>query len=327
MTYKHLYGPVHSRRLGVSLGVDLVPFKTCSLDCIYCEVGGTTNLTLRRDEYVPYTELITELDFYLASNPNLDCITFSGAGEPTLYSRVGELVRYIKSSYPSYKLVMITNSTLLPIKEVREELLPIDIIMPSLDAVSEKVFQKINRPVSELTANAMVDGLVKLRQIYNGQMWLEIFFAPGINDRRNELSRFREAILRIQPDRVQLNTLDRPGTEAWIKPESLTNLLEIQKFLQLTPYELMLCSFPVQVEIIANSSAPLSINTLNAGSPELVLNTLSIRPCTAEDLSQMLNIHINEVYKILTWLVKTSKVEVSGQERGLFYRIAKQETE
>lgn len=149
--YKYLFGPVPSRRLGISLGVDLVLHKTCSLNCIYCECGRTTNLTVQRNEYVPTEIVLSELNHFLASNPKLDYITFSGSGEPTLHSGIGEIVNYLKNNFPSYKIALLTNGTLFNQSKIRQEVKSIDLILPSLDAVSDKVFQKINQPFRELS--------------------------------------------------------------------------------------------------------------------------------------------------------------------------------
>ena len=144
--YKYLFGPVPSRRLGMSLGVDLVPKKVCSLNCVYCEVGKTTKLTLDRMEYVKYDKVIAELKQFMSSNPKIDYITFSGSGEPTLNIKIGDVMNFIKKNYPEIKTAVLTNGTLLFDKKLRTELLQADVILPSLDAASQEVFEKIDRP-------------------------------------------------------------------------------------------------------------------------------------------------------------------------------------
>jgi len=229
MTYKHLFGPVPSRRLGVSLGVDLVPFKVCSLNCIYCEVGATNNLTLERKEYIPITEILSELDDYLSGAPQLDYITFSGAGEPTLNSGIGRVIQHIKSNYPQYRLALITNSTLFYDTELRAEIAPIDLVMPSLDAVTELVFKKLNRPNSKLEIDTIIDGLVTFKRESNAEMWLEIFLSPGLNDTPEELHQLKQACLKISPDRVQLNSLDRQGVEAGLRSMTAEEMESVKK--------------------------------------------------------------------------------------------------
>ena len=144
--YKHIFGPVPSRRLGLSLGVDLVPPKTCTLDCVYCECGPTTHLTIKRCEYVAVKQIKAELDAFLAHNPALDCITFSGAGEPTLYSGLGEIIRYLQTAYPQHRLALLTNGTLLDSPSIRREISMLDVVKVSVDAANEKTFKRINRP-------------------------------------------------------------------------------------------------------------------------------------------------------------------------------------
>ncbi|ACL69859.1 radical SAM protein [Halothermothrix orenii] len=231
MKLKYIFGPVLSRRLGKSLGIDLIPFKTCSLDCVYCECGKTDKLTLERKEYVPTEEVINELKKYLYNRPKLDYITFSGSGEPTLHKGIGEIISFLKDNYPEYKVALLTNSTLLYRNQVISEIKGCDLIVPSLDAVSEEIFQKINRPVSGLNAELIVKGLINLRKNYNGKMWLEIFIIPDLNDNKKELMLFKEAINRIKPDKIQLNVLDRPGTENWVKRIPEERLMEIAEYL------------------------------------------------------------------------------------------------
>ena len=144
--YKYIFGPVPSRRLGISLGVDIIPHKTCSLNCVYCECGRTTNLTTKRGEYTPVELIWEELKDFLSGNPKLDFITFSGSGEPTLHTGIGEIVDFIKADYPQYKLALLTNSTLFSQGNVIEQVIDMDVIIASLDVATEKNFIRINRP-------------------------------------------------------------------------------------------------------------------------------------------------------------------------------------
>ena len=215
---KYLFGPVSSRRLGASLGIDLLPFKTCTLDCVYCECAGTTDLTLCRKEYVPVHDVLAELDEVLQKGPALDYVTFAGSGEPLLHSKIGEIINWIKDHFPFYAVAVLTNGTLLQHKEVRAQLSRADLVVPSLDAVTETMFQKINRPHSNLKCWEVISGLVQFRREYRGEICLEIFIVPGMNDTPAELEQIRHVISSINPDRVQLNTLDRAGAEDWVQP-------------------------------------------------------------------------------------------------------------
>jgi wyosine [tRNA(Phe)-imidazoG37] synthetase (radical SAM superfamily) len=182
MKHKHLFGPVPSRRLGVSLGVDLIPLKTCSLDCVYCECGKTTRLTVERKEYIPVDRVIAELEVYLRNNPPLDFITFAGSGEPTLNSGLGNVISYLKQNFRQYRTCLLTNGTLFTDPEVRAEAAAVDLIIPSLDAATEDTFNRLNRPEISLDCTAIINGLEQLRSEYKGEIILEIFIVPGLND-------------------------------------------------------------------------------------------------------------------------------------------------
>ena len=230
MAYRHLFGPVRSRRLGRSLGIDLLPDNTCSFDCIYCERGKTNNLTLKRAEYTPTDEILTELDNLLSTHPHIDFITLGGTGEPTLHSGIGTILWHIREEHPKYKSAILTNSTLLPDPTVRSALSSADLILPSLNAVSNDVFETINRPAPGISSSEIIEGLIRLREEYSGQIWLEIFLIPGINTTDVELHLLREAVIRIRPDQIHLNSLDRPGAEGWVIRPSDEELEKICQF-------------------------------------------------------------------------------------------------
>lgn len=227
MKKRFLYGPILSRRLGRSLGVDIVPYKTCSLDCIYCECGSTTNLTMERKEYFPTVEIIQDLKNFLDTRPELDYITFAGSGEPTLHNGLGEIITFLKRSFPQYKVAVLTNATLLNDSQVIEDLKMADLVVPSIDGVSGKVFRSMNRPHQELTPEKVINGIKKLKEGFTGEIWLEIFIAPGINDNEQELYLFRDIIQELGISKVQLNSLDRPGAVDWIKPLEKSRLKQI----------------------------------------------------------------------------------------------------
>jgi len=312
MKYKYLFGPVPSRRLGISLGVDLVPHKVCSLNCVYCEVGRTTNLTIERKEYIPINEVLNELSDYLSKNPNLDFITFSGAGEPTLNSGIGKVISFLKENYYGYKIAVLTNSTLISDAKLRKEINKIDLLLPSLDAVSEQVFKKLNRPDPSLKIDKIIEGLVKFRKEFKGEIWVEIFLADGINDSIDELYLLKQKIIEINPEKVQLNSLDRPGTEFWIKPVSKEKLQKIAEYFN-----------PLPVEIIAKFKTRNRIKSFDINIEEQILETIRRRPCTDIDLTNMLNIHLNELNKYLSELLSKNIIKTEVQERGMFFRINK----
>ncbi|HOQ80436.1 MAG TPA: radical SAM protein [Candidatus Cloacimonadota bacterium] len=310
MKYQHLFGPVLSRRLGLSLGVDLVPYKVCSYDCVYCEAGSTNNLTNVRSEYVNTEDILTELDHYLPSQPKLDYITFSGAGEPTLHKDIAKIAKHIKEKYPQYPLALITNSSLVFDDQMREDMKDVDLLLPSLDAVSEEVFKKINRPYNALKASEIVEGLVKFKQSFKGQMHLEIFIIEGVNDTESELKLLKEACTRIQPDKIQINTLDRPGTEEWVVASSRENLERIKEYFKPLPAEII-------AKIKVTKEAPAQIHT----ELEDIVNLIKRRPCTQDEIIRVMNLHINTVSKYLRFLIENSYILEKKEKRGIFYQI------
>jgi wyosine [tRNA(Phe)-imidazoG37] synthetase (radical SAM superfamily) len=307
---KYLFGPVPSRRLGISLGVDIVPHKVCTLNCVYCEVGKTTNLTLKRREYVPIAEVIAELDSYLSQGPDLDYITFSGQGEPTLNSGLGEIISFLKAKYLRYKVAILTNGTLFWDKGLRAEVLPADVILPDLDAISELTFKKINRPHKDLKNEDIINGLIALRNEFQGKIYLEVFLVPGINDTPAEQKLLKKTLLQIAPDLVQLNSLDRPGTEAWVKPCSEDCLQDIARDLS-----------PLNVEIVAKAQSRKKIQSFNQSIEKEILATIKRRPCTDQDLCAILNLHQNELNKYLSQMLNEDMIEALEMDRGVFFRI------
>ncbi len=310
--YTCLFGPVPSRRLGMSLGVDLVPHKVCTLNCVYCECGRTTNLTLERKEYVPADEVMEELKQFFKENPHPDFITFSGAGEPTLNSRIGDVLRFIKTNWPEVPAAVLTNGSLLSDPLVKEELLAANVVLPSLDAVSGRAFRRIDRPFHTLTPEDYIQGLIDFKKEFEGQMWLEVMILPGYNDNEEELRLLKEVFLRIKPDSIQINTLDRPGTVEGLKAAPRKELQKIAGFWNLE-----------NVGIIAAAPERKGIQSYRQDTETAILETIARRPCTLDDLGKILGIHINEVNKYLGVLEDEDTIETIRQDRGVFYKLKK----
>ncbi len=308
MKYHYLFGPVPSRRLGLSLGVDLVPHKTCTLNCVYCECGKTTNLTTAREEYVPVGDVTAELDHYLASEPDLDYITFSGSGEPTLHSGLGTVIDYLKDNYPDYKVCLLTNGTLFTDTALRKEVLRADLIIPSLDAACSEAFNQVNRPDEELNCDEIIEGLVSLRHEYKGLMIIEVLIIPGINDTSEELKSLKETLEKIKPDLIQIGTLDRPGTEEWVEAAPEEKLREIADYLG-------------NAELIGAFKQEHRVSSIKSLQTNRILNTLRRRPCTVSDLQQALSLRPAEVQKYLNLLQSRGLIETEKKERGTFFKI------
>lgn len=269
--YKYIFGPVLSRRLGISLGVDMVPYKTCNFNCIYCECGKTTNHTLERKEYVPTQDVINELDGYLKDLPKLDYITFSGAGEPLLHTGLYRVAMFIKRTYPSYKLALITNGSLFSREEVIEEVQAMDLVMPTLNTAVQSTFELIDRPVSSIKIDSIITGLIKLRQRYKGIIYLEVFVVPGFNTTLEELAALKDALDKIRPDKVQLNSVDRPPVETWVEAATKNQLQEVKDYFK-----------EFNVEIIGKASYDLQLE--EGVLKERIIELLKRRPQTLEDL-------------------------------------------
>jgi wyosine [tRNA(Phe)-imidazoG37] synthetase (radical SAM superfamily) len=310
MKYNHLFGPVPSRRLGISLGVDLVPLKTCTLNCIYCECGRTSNLTVERKEYVPLTSVKEELTDYFTNNPRPDYITFSGSGEPTLNSSIGDGLHFIRNHIHDIPVAILTNGTLFSLKQVREDIKDAALVMPSLDAATEKIFRKINRPYPRLEIDTIIEGLVRFRKEYSGQIWLEIFIVPGMNDTAHELTALKQAIEKIGPDRIQLNTLDRPGPVSTVRAATRQELENVIHFWELE-----------NVSIIADVSDRKELLAYRKDTESAILGTIARRPCTLKDLSEILGLQINEVNKYLDVLEADGKIKMVKQKRGVFLSV------
>jgi wyosine [tRNA(Phe)-imidazoG37] synthetase (radical SAM superfamily) len=309
--YQYLFGPVNSRRLGMSLGVDLVPYKYCPLNCVYCEVQHTTHLVHQRSMFFPVMSILNELDRFLRNEPHLDYITFSGAGEPTLYEGLGQIVEHVTRRYPQYKLALLTNGMLLGDPTVRAEVLPCHLVLPSLDAASQDVFERINRPYAGAKIEDLIQALIAFRREYSGQIWLEVFIIEGVNDDQEELERLAEAIGKVCPDRVQINSLDRPGTEEWVRAACAETLERVQR--------LMNARLSMPVEIIAKAAGNTAAADIDRDIESALRELLIRRPCTAEDISVSLGMHINEISKVLRELTARGSVVAKREARGVFY--------
>jgi len=197
--YKYIFGPVPSRRLGISLGISPIPKKYCNYSCIYCQLGRTGKLTNKREEFYGVSEIIDELKSYLQNNIQFDVISIVGEGEPTLYLNIGELIHEIRN-LTDKPIAVITNGALLIDSEVRGELANADIVLPSLDAYDEKSFKLINRPHGTISFSKTIEGLQIFSEEFKGQMWIEVMLIKGINDSEKNLSSIRDILTTIAYD-------------------------------------------------------------------------------------------------------------------------------
>jgi len=302
---RHIYGPVPSRRLGYSLGVDIVPFKTCTLDCVYCQLGNTKRKTIRRKKYFEKDAILGQIKEAISSGQRIDYITFSGSGEPTLNVFIGELIREIKK-FTSIPVAVLTNGTLLTHQSVRRALSAADLVVPSLDAATQDVFQRINRPHPSLKIRQAIQGLKQFRQEYCGKIWLEILFVKGINDSPDHLDKLKKAIIQIKPDRIHLNTVIRPPAEKSALPLNPQELEKIRQF------------FGEKAEVVAafdkTQDRPISQDLKDA-----ILDMAARRPVTLDDMSRSLGKHKNELVKYCDILLKEGKIKYVIHEGEKFY--------
>jgi len=296
---KYVFGPVNSRRLGVSLGIDIIPLKVCSFNCIYCECGSTTELTDEVKEYLPYDEIISEISQALSKDPVIDVVTFSGSGEPTLNSRLGDIIRYIKTNFPQYKVAVLTNSSLLHREDVRRGLLAADIIYPSLDAVSETVFNKIMRPLPGVHPENIIASIIQLRDEFKGMLCLEIFIIAGLNDTEDELGRLKEACIKIRPDEIHLNTLDRPAETDWITPAGIENMERLKNYF-----------YPLPVKLVGRVQRVKRETAHFEDLEDFILEAIGENGSTPEELSENLNLRLFDVLRALKNLKMKGKVDV-----------------
>jgi len=310
MATRHIFGPVLSRRLGLSLGIDLIPFKTCSYNCVYCECGPSTALTLRRQAFFPIEEVLAELHDALAPRPHLDSITLAGSGEPTLSRSLGPVITAVKREYPEYALSVLTNGSLMTDRGVREELLPADRVVPTLTSVFQETFERIHRPHPSLSIEEIITGMARFKEMYAGSLWLEVFIIPGLNTTAAELVGLKGAIERIGPDRVQVNTLDRPPAAGWVHAAPIAELERICTVLGRSGVEIVGRTHP---------ASHAARSTTKAG--DLVLATLCRRPSTLEDLVETTGLSGGEVADILDMFEREGRVTSRRGTRGVFYSV------
>jgi wyosine [tRNA(Phe)-imidazoG37] synthetase (radical SAM superfamily) len=215
----YVYGPIPSRRLGKSLGIDPIPLKTCNWNCVYCQLGRSTPLTNERREYAPRQAILDEVAAVLARHApgEIDFVSFVGSGEPTLNCELGWLIRQVKA-LTSIPVAVITNGALLHRPEVRAELLAADVIMPTLSAGSAAVYKRIHRPHPEATYERLVAGILALRAEYQGKLWIEVMLLAGVNDTPEALAALADVIRGVAPDEVHVVIPDRPPAELWVAP-------------------------------------------------------------------------------------------------------------
>jgi len=305
--WKYLFGPVPSRRLGASLGVDIVPLKTCNQNCVYCQLGLHGETTMERRAYVPIAEVLNELRAWLAEGGSADYITISGSGEPTLHSGLDELVRGTRS-ITNIKVAIITNGILLQDPQVRRACCLADVVMPSLDAGDAVTFRFVNRPHPNLDFDAFVRGLIDFRDQYRGQYWLEVFLVEGLNTSPEQLGKIRAILERIRPDKIQVNTAVRPTAEPQVQRVEPARLGELAG--QLGP----------RAEVIADFDRA-GHRSCSAPDAHAVIEILRRRPCSVADLSATTGYSPDLLRPILDELLTRNTVRLEMRGDTSYYKM------
>ncbi len=307
MKQRLVYGPVPSRRLGRSLGVDLVPLKVCSYDCIYCQLGRTKQRTIERKPYIPAEEILVQVREKLEEGVDVDYITLAGSGEPTLNTEIGPLIHEIKE-LTQIPVAVLTNGSLLGSRQVRESLMEADAVLPSLDAHDEEGFQTINRPHPEIRLESVLEGLFKFRKEYSGQIWLEVFILDGINATPTDATQFKHWIEKVNPQKVHVNTAVRPPAESYARRVPVQ---EMNTFCNI---------IGEQAEVITPFKDTERYER-GADIEEDLLNILARRPCTLDDISSALKVHRNEILKYIEPLVKNQSIAIVSDGSVAYYQL------
>lgn len=294
-----VFGPVPSRRLGRSLGIDPVPLKTCNWNCVYCQLGRSVPVTNERKDYLPPGEIVDEVREVLQIHQEgeIDWVTFLASGEPTLHASLGRMIRDVKA-ITQIPVAVITNGALLYRPDVQEDLMAADAVLPSLDAGTAALYRAINRPHPECTFDRLVNGLLEFRRAYQGKMWVEVMVVKGLNDTEEALRDLAGLFHKLQPDQVHLTTPVRPPAEPWVEPPDEQGMQRARSFLREW----------VQPEGPGAGIVKLSgIESL----PDALVAVVSRHPMTEAELLRLLpDRSREEVHRALSQLLESGRLQV-----------------
>jgi wyosine [tRNA(Phe)-imidazoG37] synthetase (radical SAM superfamily) len=307
---KYVYGPVPSRRLGRSLGIDPIPSKTCNYQCIYCQLGKTTNFTNVRKNYFPKSELILEIEAAIKQNEGkYDYVTFVGSGEPTLFKDLNDLILKAKK-FSDKPICVITNGGLMYNKQVRDTLMLADIVLPSLDAGDEKSFIKINRPHPTIKFDSVIQGLIDFQKKFAGKFWIEIMIMKGINDSKKELLKIKKKIDLIIPERIDINVPIRPPAEDWVRIPNKTIISRLNAIFD----EYNNINFP-EIGKFAYYSLNFERELLSLIERHPMRQTQILDTFSSENLS------INQILERLTQLELQKKIEKISYLNKIYWKL------
>jgi wyosine [tRNA(Phe)-imidazoG37] synthetase (radical SAM superfamily) len=305
---RFVFGPVPSRRLGFSLGVDIIPRKYCNFDCIYCQIGKTTDTNVARNRFFEVEEVIKEIADAVQDTERVDFVTFSGSGEPTLNKNLGVMIKELKRSV-SIPVAVITNSSLMWIEEVRNDLINADVVLPSLDAASDDVFKSINRPQANLELASIIEGIRDFRKNFKGKIWLEIMLIKDVNDSPDELQKLRSALDNLEVDKIHLNTVTRPPSERNVGPLNRKELEQIRR------------SFGSRCEIISSFEKD-GIHEEQAGWTTTLVDVLKRRSLTIQDIVRITGASSLQVNEELNRMEKKGSIKAYRLGNDIYYTAA-----
>ncbi|MBN1434629.1 radical SAM protein [Candidatus Fermentibacterales bacterium] len=303
-SFRHLFGPVPSRRLGLSLGVDLTPHKTCSLDCVFCQLGPTTEKTTRRTGLVPTEEVVSEIEQWQMEDGVADYITLSGSGEPTLNPGFGGVLEAIADTCDAPS-ALLSNGTLFWMPEVRRAAARARVVKLSLGAWDQQSFERLNRPHPDLLFDSVLEGQAAFRREFSGTLWSEVFLVKGINDLPEQVEKIAEALRSVRPDEIHLNTSVRPPAEDFAEPLGSGEM------------EALAGLFTPVARVMAEYSADRT-DSIRANE-ETLMAMLRRRPCTPAQIARAFGMHPNEVSKYLGKLVRTGRAETRSRNAQVYY--------
>ncbi|MFN3567548.1 MAG: radical SAM protein [Caldimicrobium sp.] len=315
-----LFGPVLSRRLGRSLGLDLVPKKICSMDCLYCEVGKTTLLTLERKDYIGWESIESAIREAKNKVKTFDVLTITGSGEPTLCLYFEKTVEFAKKMIIK-PICVLTNSTTVMLPSVQEALAKVDLVLASLDSARKESFKLLNRPALGVSLEEIIKGLKDLREIMEGELWLEILLVKGINDKPEDLEALRWAINYISPHKVQLNTVVRPPAYPIARPLSYEEMVKVKEFLG-EKAEIISSKLPKSDLISPKEQVEISIEE----KEQLLLEYLKRRPAPLSELTSLFFFE-RELQELLEKMVESGKIRKVHHQGKIFYTAAKENSE
>jgi len=304
---KHLFGPIPSRRLGSILGLDIIPFKTCSFNCIYCELGPTEKTASKRRHYDEPASIVNEVvEFLSANDKRIDYIAFTGSGEPTLNADMGIIADALREK-TGIPLALVTNASLFYMDDVRRDAMSFDIVLPSLDSFDEEMFARINRPDRSIDFNEMMDGLRQFSQEFKGSIFLEIMLVKNYNDSDKDILKLRRLLSKLRITKLQINTVIRPPAEENAEPINEEDKRRIKHLL----------GDIANIETVFHNES----RDIEPGEIDDVIALLSRRPCTFATISSSLGIPVEELRQILQKLEKEEKLRVRNFNDEFYYRI------